>query len=79
MVPLSGLEFGEIGRALLAGLVSLAVLLGLRHIAHTTSRLWEAGLLLVAMVVWLGVSALVLRLSGSALPNQLMARFAKRA
>ena len=79
MVPLGGLEFGEIARALLAGLASLAMLLALRHAVHTTSRLWELGLLIVALAIWLGVSAAVLRLTGSALPNQLLSRFRKGA
>jgi putative peptidoglycan lipid II flippase len=78
MVSLAGLEYAEMGRALLAGVLSLAALAGLRHLVHTTSRLWELGLLAVALLVWVGVSAVVLRLSGSSLPGQLMGRFASR-
>lgn len=79
LVPLSGLEYGEFGRALLASAVSLAALLGLRHGFHTTSRLWELGLLALATLVWVGVSWVVLRLSGSSLPDQLWSRLARRA
>jgi len=78
MVSLRGLDYPEIGRSLVAALLSLAVLVGLRHFVHTTSRLWELGVLAVATVVWLGVAAVVLRLSGSALPGQMIARFAGR-
>lgn len=79
MVSLGGLNYAEIGRALLAALISLAALLGLEHFVHTTSRLWELGVLAVATVVWVGVSIAVLKLSGSSLPGQLMARFGGRA
>jgi len=77
MVSLAGLEYGELGRALVAGLFSLAVLGGVRHWVHTTSRLLELGLLAGATLLWLGVSALVLRLTGSSLPRQLMGRLAR--
>jgi len=79
MVSLAGLDYKEIGRAALAGLVALAALLTIRHFVHTTSRLWELALLAGAMVVWIGVSVAVLRLSGSALPGQLRARWARSA
>ena len=78
MVSLAGLDYAEIGRGLLAGLVSLAALLGLRHFVHTTSRLLELALLAGALAVWVGVSAVVLRVSGSSLPGELRARFASR-
>lgn len=78
MVSLAGLNYGEIARSMLAGLVSLVVLLGIRHSVHTTSRLWELGLLVAATVVWIVVSLGVLRVSGSKLPGQLQARFAGR-
>jgi putative peptidoglycan lipid II flippase len=77
MVSLAGLDYKEIGRAAVAGLVALAALLAIRHFVHTTSRLWELALLAAAMVVWIGVSVAVLRLSGSALPGQLRARWAR--
>lgn len=79
MVSLAGLEYAEIGRAVLAGTLSLAALLAIRHMVHTTSRLWELGLLSVAALVWLGISAVALRVTGSSLPGQVMTRFARRA
>ncbi len=79
MVSLAGLEYPELGRALLAALVSFAALAGLRQLVHTTSRLHELGLLAVAAILWIGVCALVLRLTGSSLPGQLTRRFAKAA
>jgi putative peptidoglycan lipid II flippase len=78
MVSLGGLDYGEIARGLLAGLVSLAALVALRHFVHTTSRLWELALLAGAFVVWVAVSFAVLRVSGSSLPGELRARFASR-
>ena len=78
MVSLAGLNYAEIGRAILAGAVALAALLGMRYFVHTTSRLWELALLAAAMLVWIGVSITVLRLSGSKLPGQLQARFVGR-
>jgi putative peptidoglycan lipid II flippase len=77
MVSLAGLEYGEMARALLASLVVFAVLAGSYHFVHTANRLWELALLAVATPVWLGVSYLVLRLTGSSLPGQLLERFAK--
>lgn len=79
MVPLAGLDYAEMGRGLLAGVVSLVVLLALRHFVHTTSRLRELALLTAALVIWVGVSVAVLRISGSSLPGELRARFASRA
>ncbi len=78
MVSLGGLDYGEIARGLLAGVVSLAALAALRHLVHTTSRLWELALLGGAFAVWVAVSFAVLRVSGSSLPGELRARFASR-
>jgi putative peptidoglycan lipid II flippase len=77
MVPLRNLEYPELFRALLAAAVSYAALVALRHFFPTTSRLHELLLLLAATVVFTGVVAAVLKLTGSALPNQLLGRFAK--
>ncbi len=79
MVSLAGLEYAELGRSLLAAVVSFAALYGIRSLMHTTSRLHELGWLAVTTVVWLAISMLVLRLSGSALPNQLMGRLSGKA
>ena len=79
MVSLAGLEYAELGRALLAALVAFAALAALRSLVHTSTRLHELALLVGAAVVWLAVSLLVLRLSGSSLPGQLMGRFGRQA
>ncbi len=79
MVSLAGLEYAELGRALLAALVSFAALYGIRSLIHTTSRLHELAWLAGTAVVWLAISLLVLRLSGSSLPSQLLGRVARRA
>jgi putative peptidoglycan lipid II flippase len=77
MVSLGGLEYGELARSVLAGAVGYAALIALRHFAPTTSRLRELGLLAVGAAIWVGVSAAVLKLTGSGLPGQLMGRFGR--
>jgi len=79
MVPLRGLEYPELLRSLLAAVVSYAALAGLRHLFPTTNRLYELLLLLAASVVFTVVTAAVLKLTGSKLPDQLIARFSKPA
>lgn len=79
MVSLEGLEYGEIARSLLAGVAGLAALEAMRHWLATSSRWRELGLLAAATLVWVGVSAAVLRLSGSKLPKQLWSRMVQRA
>ncbi len=75
MVPLRRLEYPELLRSLLAALVCFAALAALRRIFPTTSRLHELVLLVAASVIFTGVAAAVLKLTGSALPDQLLARF----
>jgi putative peptidoglycan lipid II flippase len=77
MVSLAGLEYPELARSVVAGAVGYAALVALRHLAPTTSRLRELALLAVGTAIWVGVSALVLRLTGSGLPGQLMSRFGR--
>jgi putative peptidoglycan lipid II flippase len=78
MVSFRGLEYVELLRSLLAAVVGYIALLAMRHfMPQSTSRLYELALLALAGAVWIGVSALVLKLSGSALPDQLLSRFAK--
>lgn len=74
MVSLRGLEFAELGRSLLAAVVSFALLAGLTRLVHATGRLEELLLLLAATAIWIGVCVGILRLTGSALPNQILAR-----
>jgi putative peptidoglycan lipid II flippase len=78
MVPFAGLEYIELLRSLVAGGIGYAALVALRHYAlHSTSRLYELGFLVLATCVWVVVSALVLKLIGSKLPDQLVSRFSK--
>ncbi len=78
MVSLRGLEYAELLRSMLAAAVVYAALKAMLHFAHTTSRLRELGLLVVGTVLWFGISALVLKLTGSALPEQLFSRMGAR-
>jgi putative peptidoglycan lipid II flippase len=78
MVAMGGLEFNEILRSVLAAVAGYGALVALRHfMPQSTSRLYELGLLVLATGVWIGVSALVLKVTGSALPEQLVSRFRK--
>jgi putative peptidoglycan lipid II flippase len=79
VVSLAGLEYAELGRALLAALVSFAALSWIRSLMHTTSRLHELAWLAGTTVIWLAISLLVLQLSGSSLPSQLMGRLGRQA
>lgn len=79
MVSLGGLEFPELARSILAAVAAWAALVALRHLAPTTNRLWELVLLIVATGIWIAVSAAILKLTGSALPQQLMSRFARQS
>jgi putative peptidoglycan lipid II flippase len=78
MVAFRGLEFAELARSVLAAAVGFAALMGMRRVLPpSTSRLVELGVLVLAAAVWVGVSAVVLKLCGSALPGLLWARFGK--
>ena len=79
MVAMRGLEYLEVLRSLLAAAIGYAALMGLRRfMSQSTSRLYELGMLAVATIVWVGISALVLKATGSALPDQLMGRFRRK-
>jgi putative peptidoglycan lipid II flippase len=78
MVSFRGLEYVELLRSVVAAGVGYAALVALRHFAlHSTSRLYELAFLVLAACVWVGVSALVLNVIGSKLPDQLVSRFSK--
>lgn len=79
MVSFAGLEYRELLRALAAALVSFGVLRPLVHAMHSQSRWWELLLLVADTAVWLAVVGTVLKLAGSALPEQLLSRFRMRA
>jgi putative peptidoglycan lipid II flippase len=79
MVSFAELEFGEILRSIIAAAAGYVGLIELRHLLpQSTSRLYELGLLAVACVAWVGISAVALKLMGSTLPDQLTARFRRR-
>jgi putative peptidoglycan lipid II flippase len=76
-VSLSGINYPELLRSAIAGVTSYAALVTLRHFSFATSRLYEMALLLIAGLLWIGVSALMLKLTGSTLASQLFSRFAR--
>jgi putative peptidoglycan lipid II flippase len=79
VVSLAGLGYGEMGKALVAGVIALMVLAGLYRFVHTSSRIWELAVVTLASLVWFGVCLAVLRLTGSSLPDQMRERFLKNA
>jgi putative peptidoglycan lipid II flippase len=76
-VSLLGLDYAELLRSVIAAGISYAALVTLRHYASSSSRYYELALLLIAGLLWTGISALVLKLTGSTLTSQLIARFTK--
>ncbi len=78
MVSVAELEYGELLRALLAAVVSFAALRGLAYVFPAHGRIRELLLLLLATLVWLAVAGTALRLTGSQLPAQLLARFRRK-
>lgn len=79
MVSLASVDYGEMGRCLLAGLAGGAVAFALHaiafgafsfmhHAAWMETHWADAGMLLVGSLLWLAVADWVLRWSGSALP-----------
>jgi len=78
MVPLRGLEYPELFRSLLAAIASYAALAGLAHFFPSTSRPHELLLLTAASVLFAIIVTAVLKLTGSTLPDQLLARFRRR-
>src|SRR5271170_3401995 len=79
MVVLSGLEYGELGRSAIAALAGFGAIYLVRLVMPASGRLRDLLLLLVATVVWVTVSGVVLKATGSELPNQLLARFGRKS
>lgn len=78
-VPISGLDYPELLRAGVAAVASYAALVVLRHYVPATASRWhELVLLLVAFLIWAGVSIAILKVSGSSLITQLTSKFAKQ-
>ncbi len=78
VVSLSGIEYLELTRSLLAAVVSLAAIHLLRHFVAARGRLQDLVLLIAATVLWLVLAGLILRFTGSKLPAQMLARFGRR-
>ena len=76
LVSLRGLDLAEIARSLLAALVGLTgVLLVLRLLPRNNrSYLADLSALAIGGLLWLGLSLMTLRLTGSPLPRQLLRR-----
>jgi putative peptidoglycan lipid II flippase len=75
LAPLRGLDFAELGRSLLAAILSGGVLAGLRLLLPSRlSKPAELAVLLVSAGIWLGLCWAVLQASGSSLPGQLARR-----
>ncbi len=76
LVPWSGLEYAELAKSLAAAIVSFVALFGVVHLLPPAGT-FPHDLLQLACgtAVWLAVSWLVLHLTGSKLPQQLIRRF----
>jgi putative peptidoglycan lipid II flippase len=85
MVNLSGLEYKELAKSVLAAIVSFAAIYGVRHAISARSNWPVAGrwsdllLLLIGTIVWVIASFAVLKVTGSQLPRQLIARFRRKS
>ena len=78
MVSLGGLQYGELLRSAVAAGAVCAALTAMRHFAPTTSRVRELELLFAGIAIWVGISAAVLKMTGSTLPEELLSRFRQR-
>ncbi len=79
LVKLGGLGGAELLRSLAAALVAFTALEAVvRLMPHAATHLGDLLVLAAGSAVWFGVSFAVLKATGSALPNQLLRRFAKR-
>ena len=75
LVHLQGLEFGEIGRALLAAVLSWAGTTACVHVLQLPrGHRGDLSVIVVGTVVWAGVCLGVLTATGSTLPRQLLRR-----
>ena len=76
LVSLRGLDLTEIARSILAALVSLIGVLAVLHLLPHRHRSYLADVLALTIggLLWLALSLLTLRLSGSKLPRQLLRR-----
>ncbi|MGO4210332.1 murein biosynthesis integral membrane protein MurJ [Terriglobus sp. 2YAB30_2] len=78
LTPVSGLEFGELGRALLASVIGWgAIAAGLHALPALQGHVQNLSAIAGASVVWLGIVLVVLKATGSRLPGQILGRFAR--
>ena len=78
LTPVAGLEFGELGRALLASVVGWgAIAAGLRMLPALQGHMQNLSAIAGASVMWLGIVLVVLKATGSRLPRQILGRFAR--
>ena len=75
LVPITGLEGGELARSLLAALISFAGAAAFAHYVHISrGHLGDVLIIAAASVVWAALCWSVLTLTGSKLPGQLLSR-----
>jgi putative peptidoglycan lipid II flippase len=78
LVPIQGLDFPELARALAAAAIALAGTLAALHLLHRTAlpkgHLGDLILIALGTLLWAILSAGVLLATGSQLPNQLLRR-----
>lgn len=75
MARLNGLDYRELWKAAFAAMISFAAIATLRHYVDARGRWQDLLLLAAATIIWGAVAALALKLTGSALPSQLLSRF----
>ncbi|WP_109486088.1 murein biosynthesis integral membrane protein MurJ [Occallatibacter savannae] len=78
MVSLAGLDYPEMGRCLASciagGLITWFLISSIARLVHTHGRWYDLIVLLLGGALWAGISLLVLKQTGSALPRVLMKR-----
>lgn len=75
LVPITGLEGGELARSFLAACISFAgVYACVRFLPHGHGYSGDLAIISIASLVWAALCWLVLKLTGSTLPRQLLSR-----
>jgi putative peptidoglycan lipid II flippase len=76
LVSLRGLDLPEIGRSTLAAVIAVAGVLFVLHLLphHNRSYVADLSALAIGGLLWLALSLVTLRLTGSTLPQQLLGR-----
>ena len=77
LVSLSGLEASELGRALLASIISFAGAAATVYFFPTHhSHIEDLATITVATIIWMALSVITLRLTGSKFLSQILSRVA---